>query len=110
MCCQEIADPLVTASKNAFSTGGIRGVFQLLRQIEVVPADDAFFDKPFSRFRHFLFFFLRLKKLTWISHRDGACEAVRVLKQIEPLFDVQIDREFYLRLMSCRQLQGPRQQ
>jgi ATP-dependent DNA helicase RecG len=34
-----------------FSTGGVLAVFQLLRQIEIVPADDAILDEPLARFR-----------------------------------------------------------
>ena len=70
-----------------FSTGGVLAVFQLLRQIEIVPADDAVLDEPLACFRHFLFFFLRLQKLARIAHRDGAREAVHVLNAIELLFD-----------------------
>jgi hypothetical protein len=40
MCCQETAEPLATCLQECFSTGGVLGVFQLLRQIEIVPADE----------------------------------------------------------------------
>jgi len=69
MCCQETAEPLATASR------------------KIVPADDAVLDEPLARFRHFLFFFLRLQKLARIAHRDGAREAVRVLNAIQLLFE-----------------------
>ena len=36
--------------QECFSTGGVLGVFQLLRQIEIVPADDAVRDEPLARF------------------------------------------------------------
>jgi hypothetical protein len=38
--------------QECFSTGGVLGVFQLLRQIEIVPADDAVLDEPLARFGH----------------------------------------------------------
>ena len=39
---------------------GILDLFQLLRQVEIVPADDAVFDEPLAGFRHLLVLFLRL--------------------------------------------------
>ena len=88
MCCQDTAEPLAPGHRRAvghcllkrFSNGDVLAVFQLLRQIEIVPADDAVLDEPLARFRHFLFFFLRLQRL-------GAREAVRVLNAIQLLFD-----------------------
>src|SRR5437773_12354369 len=86
MCCQEIAEPWATASRNA-SASLILGLFELLRQVEIVPADDAVLDEPLAAFRQLLVFLLRLQKLPRISHRDGAREAVCVLYPVQLLFD-----------------------
>ena len=70
-----------------FPARGILGLFQLLRQVEIIPADDAVLDQPLAGFGQLLVFFLRLQKLARIAHRDSAREAVRVLNPIQLLFN-----------------------
>jgi hypothetical protein len=41
-------------------TRGILDLFQPLRQVEIVPADDAVFDESLAGFRRLLVLFLRL--------------------------------------------------
>jgi hypothetical protein len=61
MCCREITEPpSATASRNASGLGDVLAVFQPPRQIEIVPANEAILDEPHARFRHLLFFFIRL--------------------------------------------------
>ncbi|MDX6464950.1 MAG: hypothetical protein QOE55_8647, partial [Acidobacteriaceae bacterium] len=40
--------------------GGILDLFQLLRKIEIIPANDAVLDEPLAGYRHLLVFFFRL--------------------------------------------------
>ena len=49
---------------------------EFLRQIEIIPADDAVFDEPFARFGHLLIVFLGLQKLAWVADGHGAREAM----------------------------------
>lgn len=57
-----------------FPAGGILDLFQLLRKVEIIPADDAVLDESLAGFGHLLVFFLRLQKLARIAHRDGALD------------------------------------
>ncbi len=49
---------------------------ECLRQVQVIPADDAILDEPFARLGHLLVFFLRLQKLARVADRDRAGKAV----------------------------------
>ena len=69
------------------SAGRIPDLSQLLQQIEIVPAHDAFLDESLAGFCHLLIFFLSLQKLARIARRDGAREAFHVFNPVQLLFD-----------------------
>ena len=56
---------------------------EFLRQIQVIPADDAILDEPFAGFGHLLVLFLRLQEFAWIADRDRAREGVDMLDAAE---------------------------
>ena len=56
---------------------------EFLRQIHVIPADDAILDEPFGGFGHLLVFLLRLQEFAWIADRDRAREGVDMLDAAE---------------------------
>lgn len=60
---------------------------EFLRQIEVIPADDAVFDEPLARFGHLLIVFLALQELAWVADGHGAREAMHMLNAVEHLLD-----------------------
>ena len=64
--------------------GRIIDLGEFLRQIQVIPADDAILDEPFAGFGHLLVFLLRLQEFTWIADRDRAREGVDMLDGAEP--------------------------
>jgi len=47
---------------------GIRDLFQLLRQIEIVPTDNAVLDEPLAGFGHLLVFFFCLEEFPRVAH------------------------------------------
>jgi hypothetical protein len=59
---------------------GIFDLLQLLRQVEIIPADDAVLDEPLAGFLHLLVFFLCLQEFLRVAYRDSARKAVHVLK------------------------------
>jgi hypothetical protein len=61
-----------------FPFGRIIDLGEFLRQIQVIPADDAILDEPFAGFGHLLVF-LRLQEFAWIADRDRAREGVDML-------------------------------
>src|SRR5689334_25074486 len=52
---------------------------EFLRQIQVIPADDAMLDEPFAGFGPLLVFLLRRQEFAWIADRDRAREGVDML-------------------------------
>jgi hypothetical protein len=58
------------------SFGRIIDLGEFLRQIQVIPADDAILDEPFASFGHLLVFLLRLQEFAWIADRDRARDGV----------------------------------
>ena len=67
--------------------GRIIDLGEFLRQIQVIPADDAILDQPFAGFGHLLVFLLRLQEFAWIADRDRAREGVDMLDAAEHLFN-----------------------
>ena len=67
--------------------GRIIDLSEFLRQIQVIPADDAILDEPFAGFGHLLVFLLRLQEFTWIADRDRAREGVDMLDGAEHFFN-----------------------
>jgi len=67
--------------------GRIIDLGEFLRQIQVIPADDAILDEPFAGFGHLLIFLLRLQEFTWIADRDRAREGVDMLNCAEHFFN-----------------------
>jgi TIR domain len=65
--------------------GPIIDLGEFLRQIQVIPADDAILDEPFAG--HLLVFLLRLQEFAWIADRDRAREGVDMLDAAEHLFN-----------------------
>ena len=63
--------------------GQIIDLGEFLRQIQVIPADDAILDEPFAGFGHLLVFLLRLQEFAWIADRDRAREGVDMLDAAE---------------------------
>jgi hypothetical protein len=51
--------------------GRIIDLGEFLRQIQVIPADDAILDEPFAGFGHLLVFLLRLQEFAWIADRES---------------------------------------
>jgi hypothetical protein len=71
-----------SSSAEALTTywiGWIIDLGEFLRQVQVIPADDAILDEPFAGFGHLLVLLLRLQEFTWIVDRDRACEGVNKL-------------------------------
>ena len=66
--------------------GWIIDLGEFLRQIQVIPADDAILDEPFAGFGHLLVFLLRLQEFAWIADRDRAGEGVDMFDAAEHLF------------------------
>ena len=56
---------------------GVGRLHQLLREIQIVPADESILDEPFTTFRQFLLVLLGLEELTRIADGHGAGEAMR---------------------------------
>src|ERR1700731_3419672 len=67
MCCQEITEPCHSIEKHLPALG-IRHLFQLLRQIEIIPADNAVLDEPLAGFGHLLVFLFRLEEFPRVAH------------------------------------------
>ena len=67
--------------------GRIIDLGEFLRQIQVIPADDAILDEPFAGFGHLLVFLLRLQEFAWIADRDRAREGVDMLDGAEHFFN-----------------------
>ena len=67
--------------------GRIIDLGEFLRQIQVIPADDAILDEPFAGFGHLLVFLLRLQEFTWIADRDRAREGVDMLDGAKHFFN-----------------------
>ena len=63
--------------------GRIIDLGEFLRQIQVIPTDDAIFDEPFTGFGHLLVFLLRLQEFAWIADRDRAGQGVDMLDAAE---------------------------
>ena len=68
-------------------TDRILDLGELLRQVLVIPADDAILDEPFAGLGHLLVFFLSLQKFSRAADRDGASEAVHMLNAVENFLD-----------------------
>ena len=66
---------------------GIFDLLQLLRQVEIIPADDAVLDEPLAGFLHLLVFFLCLQEFPRVAYRDSARKAVHVLDPVHLLFN-----------------------
>src|SRR4029077_10276491 len=82
---QAAADPWAIACSNSSRLAGIIDLGEFLRQIQVIPADDAILDQPFAGFGHLLVFLLRLQEFAWIADRDRALEGVDMLVAAEHL-------------------------
>src|SRR5260370_14313450 len=67
--------------------GWIIDLGEFLRQLEVIPADDAILDEPFAGFGHLLVFLLRLQEFAWIADHDRAREGMDMLAAAEHLFN-----------------------
>jgi hypothetical protein len=59
-CCRATAEPWAHRVEKRLPAGGILDLFQLLRKIEIIPANDAVLDEPLAGYRHLLVFFFRL--------------------------------------------------
>src|ERR1700681_2150174 len=82
--------------------GRIIDLGEFLRQIQVIPADDAILDEPFAGFGHLLVFLLRLQEFTWIADLDRAREGVDMLDGAEHFFNAHAQH----RLGVCRKSFG----
>ena len=49
---------------------------QFVREVQIVPSDDAVLDKSVAGFRDFLFFFFSVAESTRITHGNGFGKAV----------------------------------
>ena len=68
--------------------GRIIDLGEFLRQIQVIPADDAILDEPLAGFGHLVVFLLRLQEFTWIADRDptkGGSTGAMIAKENERL-------------------------
>mgnify|MGYP003640524703 CR=1 FL=1 len=66
-----------------FSGFFIRGLFELVSEVEVVPTDDAVFDETVAGLGDLLFLFFGLGELAGIANGDGAGEAVGEFDLVE---------------------------
>ena len=60
---------------------------ELLREVEVVPADDRVFDQPAATFGDLLLLFVSVRDLLIVAERNSFGELLRALDLIELLFD-----------------------
>jgi hypothetical protein len=67
--------------------GWIIDLGEFLRQVQVIPADDAILDEPFAGLGHLLVLLFRLQEFTRVADRDRAGEAVHMLDAVEDFFD-----------------------
>ena len=51
-------------------------LFELAREVEIIPADDGVFDQAIAGLGYLQFFFLDLRELTRIAYGDSTGEAV----------------------------------
>jgi hypothetical protein len=79
--------PMGHGLQQFLSFGRIIDLGEFLRQIQVIPADDAILDEPFAGFGHLLVFLLRLQEFAWIADRDRAREGVDMLDGAEHFFN-----------------------
>nr|WP_240686423.1 hypothetical protein [Aliiroseovarius marinus] len=70
-----------------FSGFLIRGLFELVGEVEVVPTDDAVFDEAVAGLGDLLFLFFGLGELAGIANGDGAGEAVGEFNLVELALD-----------------------
>ncbi len=63
------------------------GLIELLREVQIVPADDRVFDQPATAFGDFLFLFFAVDELLIMAERYRLRELLRALDLIELLFD-----------------------
>ena len=59
----------------------------LVRQIEIIPADDGVLDEASAPLGNFLFHFFAIQKLVVVAERDGLRELIGVFAFVELLFD-----------------------
>ena len=74
-CRQAAAEPWGHRIEECLPFSGIFDL-QLLRQVEIIPADDAVLDEPLAGFLHLLVFFLCLQEFPRDAYRDSARKAV----------------------------------
>jgi hypothetical protein len=72
MCSQAAADPWAIAFKNSSRLTGSSISANCLRQVQVIPADDAILDEPFAGLGHLLVLLFRLQEFTRVADRDRA--------------------------------------
>src|SRR5260221_7882912 len=59
--------------------GWIIDLGEFLRQVEVIPADDAILDEPFAGFGHLLVFLLPLQECSWIADQYRPRQGMELL-------------------------------
>ena len=62
-------------------------LFELAREVEIIPADDGVFDQAIAGLGYLQFFFLDLRELTRIAYSDSTGEAVGQFHLVELAFD-----------------------
>lgn len=60
---------------------------EFLRQVKVIPANDAILDQPLAAFGDFLFLLLRLNEFPRTAHRYSSCESMGELDLVELALD-----------------------
>ena len=75
MCRQETAEPAATDSSKPVASR-VGGLGDLLRQVEVVPADDRVLDQPLAPLGHLLVRLLGLVQFASVADRDRPRELV----------------------------------
>ena len=75
--------PLRNGVEESLPLRGVGQLRELLRERQIVPADQTMLAEPFTAFRQFLFVLFGLQELAWIADRHGAGEAMRSLNLIE---------------------------
>ena len=70
-----------------FSCVLVRGFFELMGEIEIIPADDAVLDQPVAGLGDFLLFLFGLGELAGIANGDSAGKTVGQFDLVELLLN-----------------------